>query len=236
MLQPSRSIPVTLVALGSLLAFAAAAQSPPQPGPDAAPPPEATAPAPETQTDNVPVLAVSSVEVVRTAHAPTMDIVVARGVTSTDGWTSATLVPLTHGKPSDGVLDLVLTADPPKGPGAADGPAPIHAVFPLAEDHPYKAVRVRSGTDVILLKTMPGYAEIKLIPWACGPCVGKLFVARGAAAPAGTAAGDVVHEEELPVHTRIIRPNDGVGDVRPNPNRLTILIGEDGRIVGSGWE
>jgi hypothetical protein len=183
------------------------------------------------------VLAVSSVEVVRTAHPPTTDIVVARGVTSTDGWTDASLVPLTHGTPSDGVLDLVLTAEPPKDQGgAADGPAPIHAVFPLAAEQPYKAVRVRSGTNVILLKTIPGYAEMKLIPWACGPCVGKLFVARGAAVPAGTAAGDVVHEEELPVHTRIIRPNDGIGDVRPDPNRLTIVIGEDGRIVGSGWE
>jgi len=234
MLQRSRSIPVTLVALGSLLAFAAAAQSPPQPGPGAAPPPEATAP--EPPADEVPVLAVSSVEVVRTAHAPAMDIVIARGVTSTDGWTGATLVPLTHGTPSDGVLDLVLAANPPKDPSSAEGPSPIYAVFPLAAGNPYKAVRVRSSTDVILLQTIPGFAELKLVPWACGPCVGKLFVARGAPVPAGVAAGDVVHQEDLPVRTRIIRPNDGIGDVRPDPNRLTILIGEDGRIVGSAWE
>jgi len=236
MLRRSQSIPVTLVALGSLLAFTAAAQSPPQPGPGAAPPPDTAATAPETQGNNVPVLAVSSVEVVRTAHTPTIDIVVAHGVTSTDGWTDASLVPLTHGVPSDGVLDLVLTANPPREPGSTDSPAPIHAVFPLAEGHPYKGVRVRSSTDVILLQTIPGFAELKLVPWVCGPCVGKLFVARGAPVPAGVAAGDVVHQEDLPVRSRIIRPNDGIGDVRPDPNRLTILIGEDGRIVGSAWE
>jgi len=165
-----------------------------------------------------------------------MDIVVVRGVTSTEGWTDGTLVPLTHGTPSDGVLDLVLTADPPKGAAGGDSPAEIHAVFPLSAEHPYKAVRVRSGTNVILLKTLPGFAEMKLVPWACGQCVGKLFVAKGAAAPAGAAAGDMVHEEQLPVHTRIIRPNDGIGDLHPDPNRLTILIGEDGRIIGSAWQ
>ena len=132
------------------------------------------------------------------------------------------------------MLDLVLTADPPKAGGP--GPAPIHAVFPLGQDHPYKAIRVRSATNVILMKSLPGFAEMKLIPWACGPCVGKLFVAKGAALPAGASAGDVVREEDLPVHTRLIRPNDGVGDMHANPNRLTVVIGEDGRIVDSSWE
>ena len=235
MFRLNRLIPVTVLALGSLLAFSAAAQSQPGPGPGAPPSPSATISAEDTP-DNVPVLAVTSVEVVRTAHEPTMDIVVARGVTSTNGWDGATLLPLTHGTPSDGVLDLVLTADPPKGFGASAGEMPIHAVFPLSAEHPYKAIRVRSATNVILLKAVPGYAEMKLIPWACGPCVGKLYVAKGAAAPAGAEAGAVVHAEDLPVNTRIIQPNDGVGDVRPNPNRLTIVIGEDGRIVDAGWQ
>lgn len=230
MLRLNRSLPVMCLALGSLLSLGASAQTPPGPGAEPEPPAAGA-----QASDNVPVLAVTSVEVVRSAHEPMLDIVVARGITSTNGWDDATLLPLTHGTPSDGVLDLVLTADPPKSvPGA--GETPILAVFPLAAGHPYKAVRVRSATDVILLKSIPGYAEMKLIPWACGPCVGKLFVAKGAAAPAGAASGDVVREEDLPVNSRIIRPNDGIGDMHANPNRLTIVLGEDGRIVGAGWQ
>ena len=34
----------------------------------------------------------------------------------------------------------------------------------------------------------------------------------------------------------ILRPSDGIGDMRTNPNRLTILLGEDGRIVDAIWE
>jgi hypothetical protein len=35
---------------------------------------------------------------------------------------------------------------------------------------------------------------------------------------------------------RILKPTDGITDMRANPNRLTIVIGEDGRIVDAIWD
>jgi len=43
-------------------------------------------------------------------------------------------------------------------------------------------------------------------------------------------------EEDLPANTRILKPTDGITDMRANPNRLTIVIGEDGRIVDAIWD
>jgi hypothetical protein len=50
------------------------------------------------------------------------------------------------------------------------------------------------------------------------------------------AASETVQEENLPAHARVVRPTDGIDDMRPNPNRLTLVIGEDGRIVDAVWE
>src|SRR5262249_25952440 len=130
----------------------------------------------------------------------------------------------------------VLVGDPPDSPADPAAHGSILAVFPLAGEHPFKAVRVRSATNVILLRSLPGIGEAKPPADACGSCIGKHFVAKGAAATAGLAAGQMVREEDLPANVRIIRPTDGVVDVRPNPNRLTIVVGEDGRVVDTLWE
>jgi hypothetical protein len=61
-------------------------------------------------------------------------------------------------------------------------------------------------------------------------------VAKGGAAPAGVAADRIVREDDLPPNTRIIRSTDGIADVRHDPDRLTILVGEDGRIDDAVWE
>lgn len=249
----NRIIPALLLVLGSLAAGAALAQQPEprqaqqaQAAPAtsgagaAAPSDQAVAPTDQEEEDqeeapNFPIFAITSAEVLRTAHAPTTDILLVNGVTSADGWDGGELVPLRHGPSPDGVLDLIFVAHPPMESAAPSHYVPIQAVLMLAEGHPFKGVRVRAGTNSLLVQ-IPGYAQAKAPVELCNGCVGKTFVAKGADAPKGVAAANTVREEDLPPMTRIIHPDDGIADTRPNPNRLTIVIGEDGRIADAAWE
>jgi hypothetical protein len=210
----------------------AAAASDQNPGPDQT----ASSGGQQDETaESVPILAVTSVEILHSAHNPDMAVIAARGLTTTDGWQNGTLVPLTSGTPADGVLDLVFVAQAPDDASAPESYGPIQAVLPIP-DNPFKAVRVRSATNTLTLKDVNGYVEAKGPAETCGPCVGKQFVAKGATAPAGVADDDTVHEEDLPANSRILKPTDGITDMRSNPNRLTIVIGEDGRIVDAIWD
>ena len=65
----------------------------------------------------------------------------------------------------------------------------------------------------------------------CERCIGRLFVANGAAVPSGVADNQVLHADDLPPNARVIRATDGIADVRRDPDRLTILVGEDSRVV-----
>jgi hypothetical protein len=221
-------MPVVLVALGSLLACTASAQT--------APSPASSAPAPAESESTLPVLVVTSVEVLRTARPPAVDIVVAQGLTTTGGWSDGTLLPLTDSPPADGVLDVVFVAQPPSKAAGAGRHEPIQALLPLSADHPFNAIRVRSATNAIVLRKFPGFTEASPSVVVCGACVGKLLLAKGATPPAGVAADQIVREEDLPARTRIIRPEDGISDMRANPNRLTVVLGENGRILSAGWE
>jgi hypothetical protein len=183
-----------------------------------------------------PILAVTSIEVLRSSHGARGDIIKVTGVTSSSGWSSPILVPLMFGKPSDGMLDLIFQAETSGGGTQADSLAPIEALLLTDADHPFKGVRVRSATNAVSLKTLPGYAEAPAPADPCDKCVGKLFLGKGAAAPVGAAAADAVQEQNLPPSTRIIRPTDGIADIASDPNRLTLVIGDDGRIVDAAWD
>jgi hypothetical protein len=50
------------------------------------------------------------------------------------------------------------------------------------------------------------------------------------------AASDVVNEADLSYPIRVIRPADGIPNYVYDPNRLTIVLGEDGRIVDAAWD
>ncbi len=240
--QLDRMLRVVVVSLGGLIAAGgiAVAQNAPAPAPDSNAPPAAhdtTPPAtnPDEATSSFPVFAVTSVEILHSSHDRSLAVIAVRGLTSSEGWEEGTLVPLTSGKPMDGVLDLVLVANAPQDASAPGTYAPIEAVLPVPE-LPFTAVRVRSATNTVTLKDLQGYAEAKAPENPCGPCVGKHFVAKGAAAPAGVAAADVLRQEDLPPDTRVLLPTDGIPDMRTNPNRLTVIVGEDGRIVDAIWE
>src|SRR5579862_5183176 len=153
--------------MGLLIAGAAVAQPAPEqqgregPPGEAGQPPGAEGASPGASeealtAEHFPVFTVTSIEVVRSAHSPVLDVVIARGMVSSEGWSSGTLVPLTHGSPIDGVLDLVFVGEAPSESAAPTSFAPFQAVLPISPDHPFKAVRVRSATNTLTLKQLPG--------------------------------------------------------------------------------
>ncbi len=214
------------------------ASPPPGRGPGAGaqiPGAPAGATVPESSPQSWPILAITSVEILRGTKGATTDYVRVTGLASSGAWTSPQLVPLTRGTPADGILDMILLAVPPAEYVKAESFMPMDTILPIGKDHPFKGIRIRSATNALTLKALPGSAEAKG-PEDCGKCVGKYFVAKGASAPAGVAAGDQIKEESLPPLLRIIKPTDGIAMLDPNPNRLTLVLGEDGRIADAVWD
>ena len=209
------------------------AAQPPQGGQQAGPPPEGQQPA---DGPPWPVMVVTSVEVLRSTRAGGMDIVRARGLVTSDTWGEPHLLPISRGEPIDGVLDLIFQAHAPTGAAPLGPFMVVEAILPVESGHPYKGVRVRSGTNAVTLKTLPGYAETAAPKEDCAKCVGKFFVAKGANPPAGAAADTVVREADLPWPLRIIKPTDGIPNYAFDPNRLTLVLGEDGKIVDGAWD
>ncbi|MFO1082343.1 MAG: hypothetical protein U1E23_17155 [Reyranellaceae bacterium] len=183
-----------------------------------------------------PVIMVTSVEVLRSPRSGGMDIIRARGLTTSTSWTNPHLIPITRGQPIDGVLDVLFEANAPNGAVEIGPFMPIEALLPVENGHPYKGIRVRAATNVVSLKELPGYAEVAGPKNDCSTCLGKYFVAKGANPPANVAADNLVREADLPWTLRVIRPTDGIPSYAPDPNRLTLVLSEDGRIVDAGWD
>ena len=223
------------------LAFAQAAPVPSSVG---GPPPQYTAPGsepsgvpsalPETAAQSaLPVLFVTSVEVLRTSADPRLDIVRVTGLASSQGWSDPELVPTFAGKPLDDVLDLQLIATAPLQSQPADGFVPIGAVFTLDEEHLFKGVRVRASENTIEVKPILGLKQANITVDSCKDCIGKKFAESGQA-PAGQAG--VVRQEDLPKILRWIIPSRGIRGITHNPNRLNLILGDDNTIVQAYWE
>jgi hypothetical protein len=165
-----------------------------------------------------------------------MDIVRARGLVTSDAWGEPHLLPITRGEPLDGVLDLIFQANSPTGVIGLGPFMPVEAILPVEPGHPYKGVRVRASNNALTLKTLPGYAEAAPPKEDCAKCLGKFFVAKGGNPPAGVAPGDIVREADLPWPLRVIKPTDGIPSYAFDPNRLTLVLSEDGRIVDAAWD
>lgn len=190
----------------------------------------------EDHSVSAPVLHIKSVEIIRSAHAPIIDIVRVRGVTSTAGWEEAELVPLTRGLPVDGVLELVMIARAPEEAAEARGFEEVEAIFPLEANHPFKSVNVHSASDSVSVSQLPGYAEGKALVEDCSKCVGKTFVAKGASPPVGKSSTEIVREDQLPAATRVVRPSEGIPSADSNPNRLTLILNKEGKITAAVWD
>ena len=223
-----------LMLTGWLLAQSSKPSDPPQPIAPTAADQQSSPSSSEEPSHTAPVFWISSVEVMRSTHAPQLDVVRVRGLASTESWESAELVPLTHGIPPDGILDLVLVAQAPESGGSPAAYPEIEAVFTIEPGHPFKGVRVHGASNRVVLHTLPGYAASGVPPKTCADCLGKVFVPKGQTVPAGASA--VVREEELPHNLRVIRDNEGVGRLDSEPNRMTLLLNENGQIVMAVWD
>jgi len=197
------------------------------PTPSGAPQSSATPP-------ELPVLFITSVEVMRSTVEPKQDIVRVRGLTGSLGWSAPQLVPLFVGNPVDHILDLQFIAQVPQDSQPAQGFVPISAILALDAGHPFTGIRVRGVGNVVEVKQIPGVAETKVTAEDCAKCVGKKYAIKGKAA-AGTPG--VVREEDMPRNFRVIPPNKGVAGVTHNMNRLNIVLGDDDEtIVWAFWE
>jgi hypothetical protein len=172
-----------------------------------------------------PVMRVTSVEVIRSTHGGTLDIIRVRGLVSSKGWEEAELVPLTRGVPEDGILELVLVAKAPAQAMEATGFEVVEAIFPLELNHPFNAVNVHSAQEALALKQLPGFVDGRPAGEDCRQCVGKSLVLKGQSAP-----------ERLPPNTHIIKASDGVGKADSDPNRLTLIVNSEGKITTAVWD
>jgi hypothetical protein len=241
----SKSTMFATISLLAALAFGVVhAQTPPPAGgqqypPGNAPPGGALQEGENGGQGNVdnswPAVFVISVELIRSEKSQ-RDILVARGLVTSTGWSQPQLTPINQGPAIDGVLDILLEAVPPKKPAPLGEFMEIDATLPLGHDHPYKAIRVRSANNAVTLKTLPGYAEVKKLKNDCTKCIGKHFVVKGATVPAGVPAADILKEEDLLWEVRVIKPHDGIHSYTLNPNRLTLVLTEDGRISDAAWD
>ena len=241
----SKFFALASVIAAGLLGSAQAQQQPPAAG---GPPPgqqqdkpQGNAPYPGQPAGTVggppaPVVFVTSVEVLRSDRAGGLDVVRVRGVVTGSSWSQPHLIPITQGQPRDGMLDLIFQASAPAGASGLGPFMTVEAILPVETGHPYKGVRVRGGNNAISLKTIPGYAETPAPKEDCSKCIGKFFVAKGANPPAGATAENTVREADLPYMLRIIKPTDGIPSYALEPNRLTLLLSEDGRIVDGAWD
>lgn len=218
---------------------AAAPGGGPAGAPSAGGPPSTAAEAPPPgmpEGTRLPFLLVTSVEVLRSPRGGGMDIIRARGLATSGSWKEPHLLPISSGAAIDGTLDLIFQGTSPSQAEPPGPMMPVEAILPVENGHPYKAVRVRSATNAVTLKTLPGYQEIAAPKEDCAKCLGKTFVAKGATAPAGVAPADIVNEADLTYPIRVIRPTDGIPNYIYDPNRLTIVLTEDGRIADAAWD
>ncbi len=194
---------------------------------------ETTSPVEAEPGTELPVLYVTSVEILRTQTPPQLDIVRVTGLTGSQGWSSPELVPTYIGKPLDGILDLQFIATMPLQTETATGFVPFSAVFPLEEGHDFKGVRVRGSENAIEVGQIPGTKTVQISVNDCKDCVGKKFAERGQAAP---GAPGVVRQEDLPKILRWIPSTHGIRGITHNPNRLNLLLGADNTIIAAYWE
>jgi hypothetical protein len=121
----------------------------------------ATTPRAPASTD-LPVLYVTSVEILRASAEPELDIVRVTGLVASAGWSEPELVPTYAGKPYDGILDLELIATLPDESQDADGFVQVSAILPLDQGQPFKGVRVRGSEDAIAVKQIPGSSQVTI--------------------------------------------------------------------------
>jgi hypothetical protein len=78
--------------------------------------------------------------------------------------------------------------------------------------------------------------EAPAAPGDCTDCIGKYYLAKGETAPAGVNADSIVREESLPNTVHVIKAGEGIRKLDSDPNRLTLVLNDEGRIVIAVWD
>ena len=170
-------------------------------------------------TVELPVLYVTSVEILQTTSDPKISVVSVAGLVSSDGWSFPQLVPTYAGKPFDNVLDLQFIATAPAQSQLATGFVAVSAIFPFEPDSGQKGVRVRGTENAISVLQVPGSNRNAVQANDCKDCLGKRFAQLG---QAQAGEREVVRQEDLPKALRVIRASDGIRGVDQDPDRLTL--------------
>jgi hypothetical protein len=192
----------------------------------------AAGPAGANRPLDVPVLYISSIEVLQATVEPKIQIVRVTGLVSSAGWGGPTLVPFFYGKPADDVLDLQFIATSPEQSQKAEGFQPISAEFELEAGNPFKGVRVRGYANALELKGMTGSAQAQIKVSDCKDCIGKKFVDKGQ----GQGGPGIIYGGDLPPDYRAIAPTHGVKGEVHNPNRVNLILDADSKVVMAFWE
>jgi hypothetical protein len=245
-LVPKLCAAVASVALViGMAGMAAAQQAPSGPGTGSAAPPsgagsyppdagspgsDAAGPSGATRPLEMPILYVTSIEVIPVSADPKLDIIRVTGLASSPGWSNPQLVPFFYGRPADGILDLQFIGTSPEQSQKAEGFQPVSALFTLEAGHDFKGVRVRAGANAIELTKMSGIVQTTIKADSGKDLIGKKFVENGPEGPG------VVTAKQLPRGFRTITPTHGVAGIVHNPNRLDLILDSNGKIVMSFWE
>src|SRR5262249_5120354 len=124
---------------------------------------------------SMPIMYVTSIEVMRSNVDPKLDIIRVTGLASSAGWSNPQLVPFFYGKPADDVLDLQLIGDSPEQSQKSEGFVPMGAMFTLEAGHPFKGVRVRAGANAIEVKQIPGMVQTTIKASSGKDLIGKKY-------------------------------------------------------------
>jgi hypothetical protein len=194
--------------------------------------PPATPEATQPPTD-LPVLYITSVEILRASAEPELDVVRVTGLAASEGWSDPQLVPTYAGKPFDGILDLELIATPPDQSENAGGFVRVSAILPLDPSQGFKGVRVRGSENAIAVKQIPGSGQATISVNDCASCVGKKFVPEGNSLQSQQGA---IRQMDLPKLLRVVKASDGIRGTEQDPNRLTLILDDDNTILEAFWE
>ncbi len=200
--------------------------APPEPGA-----PEAAGPTGAARSSLVmPLLYVTSIEVLPTTAEPKLYLVRVTGLASSAGWSTPELVPFYYGKSADNMLDLQFIASSPEESQKADGFQPMSAVFTMDANSPIKGVRVRAGANALEIEKLSGIVQAQIKASDGKDLVGKKYAEKGPAGPS------VVTDAELPRGFRTIIPSHGVAGITHNPNRLNLVLDAQNTIEMAFWE
>jgi hypothetical protein len=183
-------------------------------------------PAAERQT--YPLLMFQEIQIVWFGDGSHGGAVYARGLASPSESNAAQLVALSDGTPPDKMLDLGFVA--PMVVNPTETMAPVEAVFLFkASAGEVVGARVRAARNV--LETTGADVRSSDPPPPDVMDLARRLALRG---PDGTVAIEGLSASQIG-QARIVKPDDPIPQSDLDPNRLTVFVGRDNRVLYVRW-